>query len=234
MPEPTLPLSAPVLSLLRRNLGRVIGPIEVVESFAEAVTESRSSDWQNLGAQGLWVIGRAINGDLWAIDVKDKERVVVLSHELILPGEVDDPREAMCVVAENLSDALEEARSNTLPIDYFSATEGEALEEPDSKLSYAPGGLDAGLAVPASRQGDVLEALFGAGTAVKWEVLEEIFFELETSERAVLAARYGLFGGSTATVEEAAKSLGLTADMVRDEEKKGLRWLKRLAARPKT
>lgn len=233
MSEPAVPLRPPTLAALKKHLGKVVGPIEFVESLDEVVAESRGEHWHDVAAHGLWIFGRAQNGDAWAFDVKDGEKIVVLSHDLIWEEEVEDPREALCVVAENLLDALEEARSNTLPFDYFSATEGEAFEEPDAKLTFAPGGLDAGLALPIADRPAVLAAFFGPDTDVTWDRLEEIFFELEATERAVLAARYGLFGAKPATVEAAAKTLNLTPETVREEEQRGVRWLKRLAARAK-
>ena len=233
MTEPTLPLRPTTLALLRRQLGRVVGPIEFAESLEEIDAESRGAEWRDAAGRGLWIFGRAHNGDAWAIDAQDGERIVVLSHDLVWEDEVDDLREACCVVAENLADALEEARFNTLPVDYFAATEGEALEEPDSKLANAPGSLDAGLSLPSSDRPAVLAAFFGPDTEVSWETFEDVFFELESPERAVLAARYGLFGGRPASVDSAAKTLGLTPEAVREEEARGVRWLKRLVTRPR-
>ncbi len=233
MTEPSLPFRPTTLSLLRKHLARVVGPIEVVETLAEVVSESRSEEWRDPAAHDLWIFGRAANGDAWALDVREGERVVVLSHDLLWEEEVTDPREAMCPVADSLADAFEEARSNTLPFDYFSATEGEAFEEPDAKLTYAPGGLDAGLSLSQADRPAVLAAFFGPDTAVTWDQLEEAFFELEATERAVVAARYGLFGGKPATVEVAARTLGMTPDAVREEEARGIRWLKRIVSRAK-
>lgn len=234
MPEPTLPLSPRTLALLQRHLAKVVGPIEFAETLAEVASESRSEEWRDPSAHGLYIFGRAASGDAWAVDTKEGDRIVVLSHDLLWEEEVANPREAMCVVAESLSDALEEARSNTLPVDYFTASEGEAFEEPDAKLTFAPGGLDAGLALPLADRPAVLAAFFGPDTAVTWDQLEEAFFELEATERAVLAARYGLFGGKPAPVETAAKTLGMTSEAVKEEEARGVRWLKRIVARPKT
>jgi len=234
MSQSTLPFRAGTRALLEKHLGRVVGPIEVVESLAEVETESHSEEWRDPAAHGLWIFGRAASGDAWAIDTREGDRIVVLSHDLLWEEEVEDPREALCVVAETLADALEEARSNTLPVDYFTATEGEAFEEPDAKLTFAPGGLDAGLALALADRPAVLAAFFGPDTGVTWDQLEEAFFELEATERAVVAARYGLFGGKPAPVELAAKTLGITPEAVREEETRGIRWLKRIVARVKS
>lgn len=233
MPDPTIPLRPATLAALKKLLGRVVGPIEFLESLAEVDAESRSEEWRNPASKDLWIFGRAASGDVWAFDVKDGERVVVLSHDLIWEEEVPDSRDALCVVAESFADAMEEARSNTLPVDYFTATEGEAFEEPDAKLTFAPGGLDAGLNLRLADRPAVLAAFFGPDTAVSWDTLEEVFFELEATERAVLAARYGLFGAPPATADEVAKALSMTVEGVREEEQRGFRWLKRLVARPK-
>ncbi len=231
MPESSPPFSAPVLALLTRNLGAVVGPIEVLPTLADMVAESRGEEWHDPAALGLWIIGTAANGDAWAIDVEEGEQVVVLSHDLVWEDEVESVREAACVVAANLAEALEEARSNTLPVDYFTAIEGESLDEPDSKLTFGPGGMDAGLAVAVEARPALLGALFGPDTGVTWDELEEAFFQLEPTERAVLASRYGLFGGKPNPPDATAKTLGLDADTVAAEEARGLRWLKRLVTK---
>lgn len=235
MPESSPPLSppfsAPVLAHLKRHLGSTVGPIELMPTFEDMVAESRGEEWHDPASQGLWIIGTAANGDAWAIDVNEGEQVVVLSHDLVWEDEVETVRDASCVVAVNIAEALEEARSNTLPVDYFSAIEGESLDAPDSQLTFGPGGLDAGLAVPADARPAVLGALFGPDTGVTWDQLEEAFFQLEATERAVLASRHGLFGGKPCSPDATAKALGLDADSVTAEEARGLRWLRRIVAK---
>ncbi|MDP2315332.1 MAG: hypothetical protein Q8P41_20715 [Pseudomonadota bacterium] len=231
MSDATPPFSPALLALLKRHLGAVVGPMELMPSLADMVAESRGEEWHDPAAHGIWLIGTAVNGDAWAIDVNEGEQVVVVSHDLVWEDEVETLRDATCVVAANLAEALEEARSNTLPVDYFSAIEGESLDEPDSKLTFGPGGMDAGLSVPPAARAAMLGALFGPDTGVTWDELEEAFFQLEPTERAVLASRYGLFGGKPTSAEGTAKALGLEADTVAAEEARGLRWLKRLVAK---
>jgi hypothetical protein len=230
VPEPVVPLSPKTLNLLRSHLARVVGPIEFIETLAEMTAESRSEEWRRPADEGFWIFGRAGTGDAWAIDVKNGEQVVVLSHDLIWEQEAETVRDAACEVADSLADAISLAAHNALPEDYFAAIEGEALEEPDAKYSWAPGGLDAGLVVAAKDRPGVLASIFGTELPA-WEKLEEVFFELEAMERATLGARYGLFGGPPQTVEATAKSLDLSPDQVREEEARGLRWLKRLVKR---
>lgn len=231
MPESSPPFSPAVIAHLKRNLGAVVGPIEFLPTFGDMVAESRGEEWHDPASHGIWIIGTAVNGDAWAVDVTEGEQIVVLSHDLIWEEEVDTLRDAACVVAANIAEALEEARSNTLPVDYFTAIEGEALDEPDSKLTFGPGGMDAGLAVPAPARPAVLGALFGPDTGVTWDQLEEAFFQLEPTERAVLASRHGLFGGKPCSPDATAKALGMDPDTVASEETRGLRWLKRFVAK---
>lgn len=231
MPPSSPPFSPGTLAHLKRHLGATVGPILFLPTLEDIVAESKGEEWHDPASHGLWIVGTALNGDAWAVDVNEGEQIVVLSHDLIWEEEVDTVRDAACVVAVNIAEALEEARSNTLPVDYFSAIEGESLDEPDSKLTFAPGGLDAGLAVPLPARPALLGALFGPDTGVTWDQLEEAFFQLEPTERAVLAARYGLFGGKPTPADAAAKALGLEPDVVATEETRGLRWLKRIVAK---
>lgn len=230
VPEPVVPLSPKTLNLLRSHLARVVGPIEFIETLSEMTAESRSEEWRRPADEGFWIFGRTGSGDAWALDVKNGEKVVVLSHDLIWGEEVENAREGSCEVADSLEDAISLAAHNALPMDYFAASEGEALEEPDAKYTWAPGGMDAGLAVAAKDRPGVLAAIFGAEQPA-WEKLEDVFFELEPMERAALGARYGLFGGPPQTLEATAQSLEMTVEQVREEEARGIRWLRRLVKR---
>lgn len=231
MHEPTIPLSAATLAVLRKNLCGVIGPMEIVETLTEVHTESHGEEWRNSSKSGLWIIGRAQNGDAWAIDAQEGERVVVISHDLLWEEEVDSAREAALPVADSLADALAAARAGTLPTDYFTASEGEIPEEPEARLPVGnPAAFDS-LPAPLSARPGLLVSIFGAGTTVTWEQLEDAYFELEPLERGVLSARLALAGGKPATLDEVAKTLQITPDEVKEEEARGIRWLKRLVAR---
>lgn len=232
MSEPTLPLSPETLAALRANLCAVIGPIEVAETLEDVVVDSRSTQWMNPANHGLWIFGRTDSGDVWAIDTQEADRVVILSHDLVWGEEVATPRDAACPVAATLAEAFAAARSGTLPIDYFTALEGEIPEEPTARLPFsAPGQLDGELGAPLPARPALLASIFGPDTGVRWDALEDAFFELEAVERAVLRSRYALAGGKPMTVEATAKTLGMTPDEVREEEARGIRWLKRLVAR---
>ena len=231
MHEPTIPLSATTMALLRKNLCGVIGPMEIVETLAEVYSESHGEEWRNSAKAGLWVFGRAINGDAWAIDTQEDERVVVISHDLLWEEEVDSAREAALPVAASLGEALDAARAGTLPTDYFTASEGEIPEEPEARLPVGnPAAFDC-LPAPLSARAGLLVTLLGAGTTATWEQLEDAYFELEPLERAVLSARFALAGGKPSTLEEVAKTLQITPDEVTEHESRGARWLKRLVAR---
>lgn len=231
MPDSTLPLSPATLALLRARLGEVVGPIELALSLDQVVQDSRDPRWQAPAAHGLWIVGAAINGDAWALDVQAGERLVVLSHELLLSGEIEDPRDAAHPAAASLAEAL--ARPAALPRDHHEA--GQRLPEGDDPtFPHPPLDLSgAGSTLPPEGRGPVLTALFGADSGVAWEDLEDALFELGPLERAVLRLRLGLDGDPPLSVTLTAVETGLGAALVRQLEESARRTLRdRLLGEP--
>jgi hypothetical protein len=233
--RPPLPFRPATLALLARHLGQVCGPVGFVADLHDAAAVSRGVPWRNPGRHGLWIVGFTASGDAWAVDVQEDERVVLLSHHLLCEGDVVAPRDALCAVADSLADALARAAAGTLPRSYFAAVElPPPAEPPPRDVCAGIPSLEERLAAPEAcpDEAAVLAAIFGAGSGVTWERLDDAIPCLDELGRAVVSRRFGLLDGAPLSVAATAQTLGLTPDRVEQIEARGVAWLRRWVGLP--
>lgn len=228
MPDPQLPFTPATLAVLRDQLCGVVGPVELAETLAHVARDSRDAHWQHPARHGLWIVGTALNGDAWAIDVQEDERVVILSHDLLRSEEVDDPREAAIAVAPSLAAALELARAGALPRDSYEAKARQPADEAGGEADVTIDLPDTDHELSPEARAAVLVTLLGPGSGVEWDDLEDALYDLGPMERAVLRQRHGLAGARPLPLAETALALGIPQREVKELEKAGVSALRRL------